>query len=172
MEQFSLLQAYLAAKKRTAILIYALLFLVEAFLVAWLITAYSTTVLIIFLFAEAAWLFLLYRMPERLALQGAFSRPLEGIIREMERNQDDHLVLRVEQDHGVLREVIFENRSLAELFQVGDRIYYAKALAAPLLLNRRSKRYVCPLCGHNFPANAHDACPQCTLPLMQAEKTE
>ena len=168
----NILQAFIARKRRRALLVYGLFALLLLPLIIWLILDFLTETQAAVFALFLLWGILFLWGPYSLHLRGNFSPLREGIVIakttkkivefdprpwvRLPAKLVAHLTVEV---NGRAREVALWEIELFPLFEKGDRILFSDALAAPLLLDRETAEYVCPFCGAIIPRDpALSAC--------------
>lgn len=116
------------------------------------------------IFFSAVWLIIGTLVHKKMGLGGAFSSFKTGTVagnytdEEYSKSTGTPMSLRIV---GVLlvkvegkmrpRKVRLRSHLYLDLYKEGDEILYSRALAAPLLLNRRAEKMACPACASIFP---------------------
>lgn len=178
------LQRRLRARRRLALVVYGSFALVTAMLAAWVISDFNITAQFTVIFIEAGAIYLLYILHRRLSLAHVFSpikvgRIVEKYVKTSIRTESFAASIMINRPFtvriasfaievdGVAEELILKSLDHAPLFEIGDRIAFSRAFAAPLLLDRERDHHLCPWCGTIFPREDSDTCYHCHLNLKQ-----
>ncbi len=73
----------------------------------------------------------------------------------------------IESDKGNVYDVELKSAKQMGIFRKGDEVIFSRALAAPVLVNRIPKKYVCPSCGVVFALDGENACHTCSFPIVK-----
>ena len=172
------LKRRLRKKKNKALTVYALFLALQPLLLAWLILDFKTETQVGVFCLEVVWALLLYRTRYAAGIVNSLSPLREGVVVDKYTRQAflrDPFIPKWERRikvgylavavNGRARELRLQQIELLPLYEVGDRILFSDALAAPLLLDRREGApLACPCCGAILPPAASGACPYCARP--------
>ena len=176
----------LQAKRRLALAVYGGFVLFTALLAAWVISDFNIRAQFAVIFLEAGAIYLLYILHRRLALAHVFSPLRVGKIvkkyvktsvsaekasgwKMLNRPETIRIASFAVEVDGVAEELILKSLDYPPMFEIGDRIAFSKAFAAPLLLDRERDLHLCPWCGTIFPREDSDVCYHCGLNLKEQE---
>lgn len=174
----------LRTRRRLALAVYGGFALFSAFLAAWVTSDFNITAQFTVIFWEAGAICLLYILHRHLSLAHVFSPLRVGRIVQkyvktavisknlrqvgyLNKPETIHIASFAVEVDGVAEELILKSLDHAPLFEIGDRIAFSRAFAAPLLLDRERDLHLCPWCGTIFPREDSDTCYHCHLNLKQ-----
>ena len=174
----------LRTRRRLALAVYGGFALFSAFLVAWAISDFNITAQFNCIFAETGAVVLLLFLRRSLHLEHAFSPLRVGRIVQkyvktavisknlrqvgyLNKPETIHIASFAVEVDGVAEELILKSLDHEPLFEIGDRIAFSRAFAAPLLLDRERDLHLCPWCGTIFLRDDSDTCYHCHLNLKQ-----
>lgn len=169
------LRGFLRKRRLAALVVYGIFASIQAALAVWLVMDFRSETQLCVLSIEIVAFALLYRTARHRSLASAFSPLREGeVVSELIeqttvpeiafakcKGKQVELMLVTLGIRANEKTYLIELKQIDQrgLFQVGDRVIFSNALAAPIVTSRIPTKYACPFCGAIFPlAQKTSAC--------------